>query len=113
MSRVALTDGSKAWFDTKAAVLFKEDTNFDGRNQISVPTGSQWDHEWLYYTKSGKWVLNDWSQYQGSAEGYRQISEQEAIDWLVQNRCFERSEMQSLPTSVRESIESGFASAEI
>jgi len=79
MARVALTDGSGSWFDTKAAILFKEDTNWDGRNQISVPTRSQWDHEWLYYTKSGKWVLNDFSNYQGSTEGYRQIDEQAAI----------------------------------
>ena len=113
MSRVALTDGSRAWFDTKAAILFKEDTNWDGRNQISVPTGSQWEHEYLYYTKSGKWVLNDWSNYQGRTEGYRQISGQEAIDWLVQNRGFERDEMQELPEGVRLAVENGFALAEI
>lgn len=113
MSRVALTDGSGTWFDTKAAILFKEDTRWDGRNQISVPTGSQWEHEYLYYTKSGKWVLNDWSNYQGRLEGYKQIDESEAIAWLVQNRCFEDEAMQKLPENVRKAVEAGIAAAEI
>jgi len=113
MSRVALTDGSGAWFDTKAAVLFKEDTNWDGRNQISVPTGSQWEHEYLYYTKSGKWILNDWSNYRGRLEGYKQISEEEAIKWMIQNRCFERDELASLPKNVQDAVKAGFAAAEI
>ena len=113
MARVALTDGSGSWFDDKAAILFKEDTNWDGRNQISVPTGSQWDHEYLYYTKSGKWVLNDFSNYQGSLDGYRQIDESDAIAWLIQNRCFEQEEMGKLPEGVQLSIQAGFAAAEI
>lgn len=113
MARVALTDGSGLWFDTKSAVLFREDTNWDGRNQISVPTGSQWHHEYLYYTKSGKWVLNNLSNYRGSAEGYRQVNEQEAIVWLIQNRGFERDEISKLPESVQEVVKAGFAAAEI
>ena len=113
MTRQALTDGSGAWFNTDSAILFKEDTNWDGRNQISVPTGSQWLHEYLYYTKSGKWVLNDWSNYQGSLEGYKEITEAEAIAWLVLNNCAERKEMEELPGEVRESVEAGIAAAEI
>lgn len=113
MSRVSLTDGSKAWFNTDSAISFEEDTRCDGRNQISVPTGSQWHHEYLYYTKSGKWVKNEFSNYQGSLETYEQIDEQEAIDWLILNRCFERAEIGSLPDSVRESVQTGFAAAEI
>lgn len=113
MSRVSLTDGSGVWFDTKSAVLFKEDTNWDGRNQISVPTGSQWEHEYLYYTKSGRWVLNDWSNYQGTLEGYKQINEDDAITWLIQNRGFERDEIDKLPASVRDAVKAGFAAAEI
>jgi len=113
MSRVALTDGSGAWFSTESAVLFKEDTRWDGRNQISVPTGSQWNHEWLYYTKSGKWVLNSFSNYQGTLETHEQIDEEAAIKWLIQNRCFDRDAMQELPENVRKAVEAGFAAAEI
>ena len=113
MSRVALTDGSGSWFDTKSAVLFKEDTNWDGRNQISVPTGSQWNHEYLYYTKSGKWILNSFSNYQGTLETYEQIDEAAAIAWMVQNRCFDRDEIMQLPDKVRIAVSEGFMAAEI
>jgi hypothetical protein len=113
MSRVALTDGSGAWFSTESAVLFKEDTRWDGRNQISVPTGSQWNHEWLYYTKSGKWVLNSFSNYQGTLETHEQIDEAAATAWMIQNRCFDREQMQELPENVRKAVEAGFAAAEI
>lgn len=111
--RIALTDGSGAWFNSDSAVLFKENTRWDGRNQISVPTGSQWDHEWLYYTKSGKWVLNDFSNYQGTLEGYVQIDEAAAVQWLIQNECFERDELEKLPESVRDAVKAGFQAAEI
>ena len=113
MSRVALTDDSGTWFETNSAVLFKEDTRWDGRNQISVPTGSQWEHEWLYYTKSGKWVMHTWSNYQGRGESYEQVSEEKAVEWLIQNACFDRDEIQELPEGVRLAVQNGFAQAEI
>ena len=113
MSRVALTDGSGTWFKTDSAVLFKEDTRHDGRNQISVNTGSQWDHQYLYFTKSGKWVLNRFSAYQGSTESYDIIDESDAITWMVRNRCFEDSGMKELPENVRDAVKAGFDAAEI
>ena len=114
MARVALTDGSKAWFNTESAVIFKEDTRWDGRNQISVPTGSQWDHEWLYYTKSGKWVKNEFSAYQGTMETYEQIDDQDAIEWLILNNKTEATTgLMELPEGVRLSVQAGFAAAEI
>jgi hypothetical protein len=108
-----LTDGSGAWFDTDSAVLFKEATQWDGRNQISVPTGSQWNHEWLYFTKSGKWVLNDFSNYQGTREGYVQIDESDAVAWLIQNGHTESEKLDKLPESVRQSVQVGITAAEI
>ena len=113
MARVALTDGSGAWFNTSSAVLFKEDTRFDGRNHISVPTESQWDHEYLYYTKSGKWILNAWSNWQGSCESYDQIGESEAITWLIQNGHTDDDCLAKLPVNVMKSVQEGFAAAEI
>ena len=110
MSRVALTDGSKVWFSTESAVLFKEDTRWDGRDQISVPTGS---HEWLYYTKSGKWVKNEFSNYEGALETYQQIEEQDAIEWLILNDHFECDELKEIPEKIRLAVQAGFAAAEI
>ena len=71
------------WFDIDAAEKFSEDTYFDGSNQISKATGSQWNHETLYRTKGGRWVLNCWSQWQGSRETWEFISEAEAREWLI------------------------------
>jgi len=113
MGRTALTDGSGAWFLTESAVLFREQTKFDGRNQISVPTGSQWEHEYLYFTKSGKWVQNCWSNYQGRGESYSQIDEATAIAWLIQNECFDRGELEELPKSIQDAVKAGFEAAEI
>jgi hypothetical protein len=83
MKRQAICDGR--WFDIDAATVFKEDTWFNGHNNISSATGSQWEHESLWRTASGKWILNHWSQYQGSAESWTEISNEEAARWLVKN----------------------------
>ena len=110
MSRVAMTDGSRSWFNPEGSVLFKENTRHDGSNSISVATGSQWEHENLYYTRSGKWVLNASSQWQGTLPTYEQIQEQDAIMWLISNG---HKDLDELPESVRMLVEAGFEAAEI
>ena len=44
-------------FSPEKAERFAEDTDWDGSNEISVNTGSQWDHQCLYRTSADKWVL--------------------------------------------------------
>ena len=85
MKRRVLTDGSGSWFDLDTAEAFDEATRWDGNNHISLVTGSQWDHECLYRTASGRWVLNHWSQWQGSSESWTEVSNSEAATWLVTN----------------------------
>ena len=82
MKRQALDNGS--WFNIKTAEAFGEETRWDGNNYISCATGSQWDHEEIYRTKSGRWVLHHWSQWQGSTLA-TEISNEEAARWLVIN----------------------------
>ncbi len=84
MTRVALTDGG-GWFDADKAEKVNEGSTHDGRNMISLATGSQWEHEALYRTRGGKWILNHWSNYQGSRESYTLISDADAAAWLVRN----------------------------
>lgn len=83
MKRIALTDGSGRWFDANKAEEIKEITHHDGRNMISRATGSQFEHESLYRTAGGKWILCRWSQYQGSTESYNEITNQEAAEWMA------------------------------
>ena len=110
MSRVPMTDGSGSWFNPESSVLFKENTRHDGRNYISVATGSQWEHESLYYTRSGKWVLHSFSGWQGKLDTYEVIEESTAVSWLISNS---HQDLDELPESVRTAIEAGFENAEL
>jgi Ribbon-helix-helix protein, copG family len=73
------------WFDLDTAEAFDEDTRWDGSNNISVPTGSQWGHQKLFRTAKGRWVLHSWSQWQGSTPHWGFVSEGSARDWLLEN----------------------------
>lgn len=113
MARVPLTDDSSQWFDDEKATKFDEATWWNGNNHISRATGSQWEHEALYFTKSGNWILNAWSQRQGSGETYEAVSQHAAIAWLISQRCFEDECLAQLPPSVQEAVQAGFEAAEL
>lgn len=81
MARINL--GGGRWFNPKASECFAEDTRWNGNNHISVATGSQWDHEELYRTRGGVWILHSWSQWQGSRPSYEVISDERARVWLI------------------------------
>ncbi|MDY0104624.1 MAG: hypothetical protein RBS07_16950 [Lentimicrobium sp.] len=86
--RIAITEtGRKTgrWFDVSKAEKFSEETYWDGSNHISKVTGSQWEHEALYLTNGGVFILNHWSQYQGTTESFEIISKDEAAEWFVIN----------------------------
>jgi len=83
MNRISLTNGNGAWFDAEKADLHKENQYHDGRNWISKATKDQFTHEAIYMTKSGKFILNKWSQWQGSVETYEEISKAEAAAWFA------------------------------
>ena len=85
MRRVALTDGSGRWFDLEKAERFPEDADWDGRNWISRATGSQWEHETLYRTAGGRWILHWFSQWQGTRDRWEEVDAETAAAWLVRN----------------------------
>ena len=82
MNRVNLTDGS-GWFDTDSAECYEERTRREGNHHVSLATGSQWEHEALYRTASGDWILNWWSDWRDCEERYELITESEAMGWLI------------------------------
>lgn len=88
VNRQSLEDGT--WFNLESADAFKEATYWDGHNHISRATGSQWDHETLYRTAKGAWVLNQWSQRQGTPETYRRASLIDAQTWLAKNNHLDK-----------------------
>jgi len=79
------------WFDIDKATKYDEGTTWNGSNHISMATGTQTEHEVLYRTAGGRWILHAWSQWQGSAETYEIISDKQAASWLI------RSEYQDIP----------------
>jgi len=83
MSRQALTDGTRRWFSPAKAERFDEGDWWDGSNHVSSATGSQWDHEELYRTAAGRWILHWWSQWQGSQDRWEEVSDEFAAGWLV------------------------------
>jgi hypothetical protein len=82
MNRQSIPGG---WIDLDTAKKFVEDRNWDGHNHISVNTGSQWDHEVLYRSVGGVYVLHTWSQYQGTQDTWERIGIHNAVAWLVRN----------------------------
>jgi len=87
VQRIALTDPDDQgkWFDRSQAEVFEEATYWNGSNHISKATGSQWNHEALYRTTNGIWVLHSFSNYENVADEYSSISAKDAAAWLIQN----------------------------
>jgi hypothetical protein len=84
MARFKMDDGSVV--DTKNAVAsWNEDTRWDGRNHISVATGSQWNHQTLYRSRKGRYYIVHESQWQGSLPHAEWVSNHEAARWLLAN----------------------------
>lgn len=73
------------WFDPATAEEYAEATKWDGSDNISVPTGSQWDHQLLYRTEGGRFVLHAWSQRPGDNPTYMFITADKAREWLLIN----------------------------
>ena len=69
-------------FDPEKAVSVGEERVWDGSNHISRATGSRTEHEILYRTAGGRYVLNWWSQWQGTIERYTDTDATAAEQWL-------------------------------
>ena len=72
-------------FNRDKATEYPEGTRFDGNNHISLATGTQWEHEALFRTAGGRWVLNWWSQWQGTVPTWQYVEPEWAREWLLRN----------------------------
>ena len=69
--------------DTGNAVKhWDEATEWDGSNQISRATGTQWDHQRLHKSRRGRYWLETWSAWQGSQPHAEWLDNHEAARWL-------------------------------
>ena len=82
VKRIPLSDHSGRWFDLNKAEFYKEESYHNGSNLISKATGHQFIHEAIYLTAGGLFILNQWSDWQGSVETYEIISKEKAAEWF-------------------------------
>jgi len=68
-----------------ATASWDEAVRWDGRNHVSVATGSQWEHETLYRSRKGRYWLEHSSQWEGSVSYAEWLSPQGAARWLLLN----------------------------
>ncbi len=71
------------WFDPKEAQSWDEGTRWDGSNLTSLVAEGRWAHETLYRTAAGRWVILWWSQYEGTQEWARYVTQEQAVEWLI------------------------------
>lgn len=68
-----------------STAAWEEQTFFNGKNQISVNTHQQWEHEQLFRSKRGRYYIVHTSNWQGSVPSARFIEPKEAAKWLILN----------------------------
>lgn len=83
-ARYEMSDGTVVNIGN-ASAQWKEGTQWDGHNRISLATGSQWDHETLYRSRRGRYYVERSSQWQGSTDSAEWVSNEEAARWLLVN----------------------------
>lgn len=72
--------------DTRySAQSWDDDVTWDGKNRISVQTGSQWDQQTLYRTQKGRYYIVCYSRRDGVLPRAQWLSMEEAARWLLRN----------------------------
>lgn len=85
-----------------ATANWDEKREHDGRNFISLATGSQWAHETLYRSRKGRYWIEHTSQWQGSRDYAEWISKHSAAQWLLANGHELPEDLKALETEVSE-----------
>lgn len=67
----------------RAAQVWHDRTDFDGRQRYSLATGSPWDRETLYLSARGVWYVEATSAWQGSRPHARRVTDRAAARWLL------------------------------
>lgn len=84
MKTYKMEDGTVVNIDN-AQQSWEEASDWDGRNHISRPTGSQWEHQTLYRSAKGRYYLVHESNRQGTPPHAEFITPAQAAAWLTLN----------------------------
>ena len=87
MKQISLDDGRLATISE----TYQDRTRWNGSNEISLATGSEFVRERLHHTASGRWVMCSTSQYEGTAPTAEEIDAEAAARWLIRNHYVEEA----------------------
>ncbi len=73
------------WFDPDSATVYHPATRWTGSETIDTNTGSSREHQTLYRTAGGRWVLEETADYDAAEDLYTYLDAEEARDWLIRN----------------------------
>lgn len=86
MRKITLTDNSGRWFDLDAARRWDEATiQADDGTPISRATGSSWEHETLYLTSNGTFVMHFFTEHNPTLPSFVEWEPRQAVQWLLAN----------------------------
>ena len=86
MNKVSLSDNSGRWFDNDCAKEWHEAVMVaDDGTTVSMATGNSWEHETLYLTKSGSFVMHFVNDHNPTLAQYAEWDQKRAVKWLLAN----------------------------
>jgi hypothetical protein len=86
VNKISLTDNSGHWFDKDAAKEWRAAAHLvDGGPAVSRATGKSWEHETLYLTSHGSFVMHFADDHNPTHAQYVPWEDDQAIKWLVAN----------------------------
>ena len=84
MARYRMDDRTVVDTD-KASKKYEDASDWDGSNNISRATGSQWVDQRLYRSRKGRYYLVTHPRIDGQNDHAEWVSNQEAARWLTLN----------------------------
>lgn len=97
MKRIAINGTKGAWFDAEKAKKYEEESFLCGSSYVSKATGSVHEHEALYITKGGVYIL---CSERGYFESYVLISKAEAAQWF----CSQSFSDEDIPENLKDEV---------
>ena len=84
MKQQKLTE-RRGWINLDTSQPFEELVCRSGCSHLSTATGSPYDHEALWRSRFGHWILHAWSQVQEPSETWTKLAPSDAAHWLIHN----------------------------
>ena len=74
------------WFDPGSSIPIPEKQTWNDPYWISNCTESPWEHEAIFCTCKGCFILYHWSQWQGHPETCTEINIEAVMGWIIANQ---------------------------